>query len=66
MRACVDVVHRTPTTDDLSAQYLKEFDAYYNPATNRVIDNGWRNGDIPAQYRFGKYMAVRGFPLGTP
>jgi hypothetical protein len=63
VRTCVDLVHRLTIADPLSARFFGEFDAYYNPATKRVINNGYRNGDIPPQYEFGKCMAGQGFPL---
>jgi hypothetical protein len=43
VRTCVDLVHRLPIADALSARFYKEFDA---SATQRVMNNGWRNGDI--------------------
>jgi hypothetical protein len=64
-RTCVDLVHRLPVADALEAQFFKQFDAYYNPATQRVVTNKYRNGDIPAQYEFGKCMAGQGYPLGA-
>jgi hypothetical protein len=43
--------------------FFKHFDAFYNPVTGRVENNGYLNGDIPAQYQFNKCMASQGFPL---
>jgi hypothetical protein len=62
VKICVDKVHSSPPRDAIQAQFLREFDAYYNPGTKRVMNNGYRNGDIPAQYEFNKCMAAQGFP----
>jgi hypothetical protein len=65
VRTCVDLVHRLPVGDPLFAQFYKEFDAYYNPATKQVFNNGWRAGDRPVQYEFNKCMVGQGYPLGA-
>src|ERR1700758_94978 len=64
VKTCVDWVHKTTPQDPGMAQFYRQFDAYYNSNTKRVINNGYRNGDVPAQYEFGKCMATHGLPLG--
>jgi hypothetical protein len=54
-------VHRRTPDDPSDAKYYKQFDAYYNPATKRVMNNGPKAGAI---YYFEKCMAEQGFPLG--
>jgi hypothetical protein len=67
VKHCVDVVHQFPDHNQMTvgtnAGFFKNFDAFYNPATGRVENNGYLNGDIPAQYQFNKCMASQGFPL---
>jgi hypothetical protein len=67
VKHCVDVVHQYPAHNELTIgtnpNFFKNFDAFYNPATQRVENNGYLNGDIPAQYQFNKCMASQGFPL---
>jgi hypothetical protein len=45
------------------SEFYKHFDAFYNPATGRVENNGYLNGDVPPQYQFNKCMASQGLPL---
>jgi len=56
VKHCVDVVHQFPA-DQFLAQYFKRFDAFYNPATGRVENNGYLNGDRPPLFEFNKRMA---------
>ncbi|MFM0687358.1 hypothetical protein PQQ77_15375 [Paraburkholderia strydomiana] len=44
-------------------QFYTGFDAYYNPASGRVMNNVQYNGQVPALYAFNKCMASQGFPL---
>lgn len=60
----MDLVHRRPVADPHMARFYREFDAYFNSATKRVINNGYLNGHVPVEYEFGKCMAGQGFPLG--
>jgi hypothetical protein len=62
VKHCVDVVHSFPA-DQMSAQFFKKFDAYYNSASGRVENNAYLNGDLPVAYQFNKCMASQGFPL---
>jgi len=48
--------------DYTTTTFFKHFDAFYNPATGRGENNGYLNGDIPAQYQFNKCIS-RGFLL---
>jgi hypothetical protein len=59
---CVDVVHKFPA-DETEAYYFKRFDAFYNPATGLVQNNGYLVGDEPPLYEFNKCMASQGLPL---
>ena len=61
VKRCVETVHRRTPDDPSDAKYYKQFDAYYNPATKRVMNNGPKAGAI---YYFEKCMAEQGFPLG--
>jgi hypothetical protein len=67
VKHCVDVVHQFPAHNQMdigtNASFFAHFDAFYNPATGRVENNGYLNGDIPPQYQFNKCMASQGFPL---
>lgn len=67
VKHCLDIVHQFPAHNQIgvgtSADFFKNFDAFYNPATGRVENNGYLNGDIPPQYQFNKCMASQGFPL---
>ena len=60
---CVDEVHKHKVEEIYEQKYYLNFDAYYNPATNRIIDNALVNGDLPPQYVFRKCMTKVGFPL---
>jgi hypothetical protein len=62
VKYCVDVVHRFPA-DPIEAQFFRGFDAFYNPASGRVENNGYRNGDLPPLYEFNKCMASQSVPL---
>jgi hypothetical protein len=62
VKHCVDVVHQFPA-DQMEAQFFKRFDAFYNPASGRVENNGYLNGDLPPVYQFNKCMASQGVPL---
>ena len=62
VKHCVDVVHQFPA-DQVLALYFKRFDAFYNPATGRVENNGYLNGDRPPLFEFNKCMASQGLPL---
>jgi hypothetical protein len=59
---CVDQVHHFPA-DEMSAQFYRHFDAYYNAGTGRVENNAFLNGDQPPLYQFNKCMASQGLPL---
>jgi outer membrane murein-binding lipoprotein Lpp len=50
---------RAPNPDHL----LPDFDAYYNPANGRVMDNVQYNGQMPARFAFNKCMMTSGWPL---
>jgi hypothetical protein len=67
VKHCVDVVHQFPAHNQMDVgtneNFFKHFDAFCNPATGRVENNGYLNGDIPPQYQFNKCMASQGFPL---
>jgi hypothetical protein len=67
VKHCVDVVHQFPAHNQLTLgtneDFFRHFDAFYNPATRRVENNGYLNGDIAPQYQFNKCMASQGFPL---
>ena len=67
VKHCVDVVHQFPAHNQMDVgtdeKFFKHFDAFYNPASGRVENNGYLNGDIPPQYQFNKCMASQGFPL---
>jgi hypothetical protein len=67
VKHCIDVVHQFPAHNQLDVgtneSFFKNFDAFYNPATGRVENNGYLNGDIPPQYQFNKCMATQGIPL---
>lgn len=60
---CVDEVHKHKGEDSYEDKFYLNFDAYYNPATDRIIDNAMRNGDMPPQYVFRKCMTQIGVPL---
>jgi hypothetical protein len=62
VRACIELVHRIAPADWQGPYYL-QFDAYYNRASGKIPDNGWRNGDVAPRYEFEKCMAGRGIPL---
>jgi hypothetical protein len=65
VKHCVDVVHQFPAHNQIeipgAGEFYKHFDAFYNPATARVENNGYLNGDIPPQYQFKKCMGAQGF-----
>lgn len=63
VKICVDQVHRFVPPEEYLRQFFQQFDAYYNAASGTVQNNGYRNGDMPAQYQFNKCMATQGFPL---
>ncbi len=60
---CVDEVHKHKAEDAYEQKFYLNFDAYYNPATDRVNNNAMRNGDQPPLYLFNKCMTKAGFPL---
>jgi hypothetical protein len=63
VKACVDAVHATKV-GEMERSFFREFDAYYNPATQLVENNAYRGGDRPPLYAFNKCMVQKGFPLG--
>ena len=64
VKQCVDVVHRCPA-DKSDLSFFKKFDAFYNSAAGRVVNNAFLDGDLPALYQFNKCMASQGFPLNA-
>jgi hypothetical protein len=64
VKQCVDVVHRFPS-DEIEKRFFQKFDAFYNPATGTVQSNAVYVGGQAALYQFNKYMASKGFPLGS-
>lgn len=60
---CVQQVRGAAVANEFSKDFWTGFDAYYNPATDRVLDNTTMNGQLPARYAFQKCMASRGYPL---
>jgi len=67
VKHCVEVVHQFPAHNQMDVgsneSFYKHFDAFYNPSSGRVENNGYLNGDIPPQYQFNKCMASHGVPL---
>lgn len=64
VKYCVELVHRLAPKEEFQGSFYKQFDAYYNPATEKVHNNAYRNGDTPPLYQFNKCMVETGFPLG--
>jgi hypothetical protein len=60
MTHCLGVVHNTQSNDGME-KFYKNFDAYYNPATGRVVNNAQTYGDSKAVFVFNKCMAKQGF-----
>lgn len=60
---CVDQVHKHKAEDTYEQKFYLNFDAYYNPATEKVYNNAIRNGDQPPLYIFHKCMTKVGYPL---
>lgn len=56
---CVQSVRSSTPNDSFFAQ----FDAYYNPASQRVDNNVIYNGSRPALYAFNKCMTHQGFAM---
>ena len=44
-------------------KFFSEFDAFYNPANDRVQNNSIFVGGQPAVFMFNKCMVSQGFPL---
>jgi hypothetical protein len=63
VKNCVNTVHQFPT-DSINALFFAGFDAFYNPATQRVENNATRVGDQDPLFQFNKCMAATGFALG--
>jgi hypothetical protein len=52
VKYCVDVVHRFPA-DQLEKSFYKKFDAFYNSASGRVVNNAIYSGDAEPLARGG-------------
>ena len=61
VKACVDFVRTLPQSNkEWPSAWFDNFDAYYNPATGRVVTI--QSYDI-AKFQFDKCMAGQGVPL---
>jgi hypothetical protein len=61
VRKCVEFVRTLPQSNkDWPPAWFENFDAYYNPATGRVVTI--ESYDI-AKFQFDKCMASQGVPL---
>jgi len=61
VRTCVDFVRTPPqSSKEWPPAWFENFDAYYNPATGRVVTI--QSYDI-AKFQFDKCMAGQGVPL---
>jgi hypothetical protein len=61
VKACVDFVRTLPQSNkEWPSAWFDNFDAYYNPATGRVVTI--QSYDI-AKFQFDKCMAAQGLPL---
>lgn len=65
VKDCVNAVHRTKLGPDdaYMASFYRNFDAFYNAASQSVENNARTVGDQKALFIFNKCMAERGFPL---
>lgn len=61
---CVAFV-RSYQGDPIYRPSFERFDAYYNPSTGLVENNGTTAGDRVAIFQFNKCMAQNGMPLGA-
>jgi hypothetical protein len=62
VKQCIAAVRAAPSEKGLE-EYYRGFDAYYNSATTKVLNNATRVGDQRALFVFQKCMSEKGIPL---
>jgi hypothetical protein len=63
IKQCVAAVHASPS-EKILEEYYRGFDAYYNSATAKILNNATTVGDQKPLFVFQKCMSEKGFPLG--
>jgi len=64
VRRCVGLVQsQAKTVPSFEAEFYKRFDAYYNSATETVLNNVTMQGERKPLFVFQKCMAESGYPL---
>lgn len=64
IKQCVAAVRASPS-EKLLEEFYRGFDAYYNSATAKVLNNATTVGDQKPLFVFQKCMSEKGFPLGS-